>query len=764
MRTVVDRPFSWVTASAWGAAGLTALGLAVDLAHWPPGTERLGRGFLVAALGAWGLMLACQVRLRSVTARNNVAYTALFERHPQPILLADNATFDIVAVNDAANEKYGYSNDEFAALSIFDLHHPQDRDEVRAAWANAVETSSTVRRVTTHVAKDGTAFAVEVVLSPVLTLDQRSVRMTVVTDVTERDDALADTRQSGARYRQIVETAREGVLTVDTDMVVSAVNQRAADMLGYRTDELVGHRMSEFYGVDGPATTRFDAVAREQGRLRGERETTLRRKDGTIVCVLLNESPLMDKHGRYAGQLGVLTDLTERKWFEAKLAFQAVHDPLTGLPNRLLLVDRLQLALERAEQGSSAVAVLLVDIDGFAGVNTSLGHEGGDRVLVEIARRLAGSVRAKDTVARFGGDEFVIVSEGTGCFAGRLVDRVRLALSVPCTVGGVGLDITAGIGVAVGQEGDLPGTLLHGATVALVNAKAKGRDGTEFLTEALRATSKRHLATVSDLRQAVERQEFSLRFQPVVALADERIIGAEALVRWEHPVRGTLDPQEFIAVAEETGIIDSIGQWVIEETCRRLAAWQRLVPELSMSLNISARQLTTGKLDGIVGDAIVASGVDPSGLALEITESFLMDDAELAVRTLTALRETGVGISIDDFGTGYSSLSRLNRFPLDILKIDQSFVAGLPDDAYDGALVAAVIAIAGALNLSVVAEGVENGAQAKTLLNLGCECAQGYHFHRPLTAEDFEAALVPTGCAPAVGTRESARTAAFYDH
>lgn len=744
MRTVADRPFRWVTTSSWGAAALTALGLGVDVGHWAPGPAWLGRALLFAALGVWGFVLACHVRLRSVTAHNDLAYTTLFERHPQPILLADAATFDIVAVNGAASAKYGYSNEEFAALSIFDLHRPQDRDEVRTAWAEEVETIPAPRRVTTHVAKDGTGFAAEV-LSAVLELDQRSVRMTVVTDVTERDDALADTRQSGARYRQIVETAREGVLTIDTDMVVSAVNQRAADMLGYRTDELVGHRISEFYGIDGPATARFDAVSRRQGQLRGERETTLRRKDGTIVCVLLNESPLIDKEGRYAGQLGVITDLTERKWFEAELAFQAVHDPLTGLPNRLLLVDRLQLALERAERISSDVAVLLVDIDEFAGMNTSHGHDGGDQMLVEVACRLAGNVREEDTVARFGGDEFVVVSEGTGRFAGRLADRLRAALSVPYSVGGAEVGITTGIGVAVGQKGDLPGTLLHGAAVALVKAKAKGRGGTEFLTEGLRTTSRRRLATVSDLRQAIERQEFSLRFQPVVTLADERIIGAEALVRWEHPTRGILNPQDFISVAEEIGIIDPIGQWVIEETCRRFADWQQLVPELSMSLNISPRQLTAGAFGGIVGDAIDASGVDPSRLALEITESFLMDDAELAVRTLTALHETGVRISIDDFGTGYSSLSRLNRFPVDILKIDQSFVAGLPDDAYDTALVAAVLAIAGALDLSVVAEGVENEAQAKTLLDLGCRCAQGYHFHHPLTAEDFEAALVPAG-------------------
>ncbi len=611
MRIVADRPFRRVTIMAWTAAGLTALGLSLDVLRrwWDLGL--LGRASLIAALIAWGFMLAMRLRVRSVSANNDKVYAALFEGHPQPILLADNHTLAIVAVNNAAREKYGYTDAGFENLSIYDLHCPEDRESVRSTWAalgEAVnETVSKARRVGTHVAKDGTTFAAEV-LTTTLDLQGRLLRMEVVDDVTDRDAAFADTRESGARYRQIFETAKEGILIVDADSSISMVNERGAEMLGYSIEELVGHRISEFKGAAGAEFARTAAVQRTEGKLAGERETTLRHKDGTIVSVLLNQSPLLDRNGLYAGQLGMITDLTERKGFEDELAFRAIHDPLTGLPNRLLLVDRLQLALGRARPGQAGVAVVYVDVDGFKDVNIAHGNHVGDQLLTAMASRLSGNVRERSTIARFGGDEFVIVADDAGAFAQGLADRVRASLAAPYVVGGAQIEVTVSMGVAVGHNGDRADTLLRAADMALLQAKANGRNRTEFFTEALRATSKQKLAVVSDLRRAVERSEFSLRFQPVVSLADERIIGAEALIRWEHPTRGTLDPGEFISVAEETGLIDPIGRWVIEETCRRFADWQRIAPHLSMSLNVSAKQLSAGVLNETVRDAIASSG------------------------------------------------------------------------------------------------------------------------------------------------------------
>ena len=746
-RRLADRLFRQVTIVTWTASALTAMGLCADLIFR---TELgpLRRATLIAALGVWGFVFWLRRRLRSVSGELGDGYALLFESHPQPILLADVDTLEIVSVNNAARVKYGYSDAEFAALSIFDLHRPEERESVRAVWAGLGESVRKARRVGNHVAKDGTAFPAEV-LTTTLELGERSVRMEVVTDVSEKDAALAEIKESGARYRQIVDTAKEGILIVDADMAISVVNERAATMLGYSAEELVGRGISEFYGGGGAEFAQASGVGRAAGETAGERETTLRRKDGSLVSVLLNESPLLDRKGHHVGQLGMITDLTERKGFEDELAFRVIHDPLTGLPNRLLLVDRLMLALARAKHGEPDVAVVSLDVDGFKDVNTAHGHTGGDQLLTAVAGRLSGSVRDRDSVARFGGDEFVVISDGSGRFAETLADRLRKAMAAPFSVGGAQVNITVSMGVAVGRYGDSPATLLRSADMALLQAKAGGRDRTEFYTEALRATSEERLSIVSDLRRALDRDEFSLRFQPVVSLVDGTIVGAEALIRWEHPERGTLSPADFIGVAEETGLIDPIGQWVIEETCRRFATWQRLAPDMSMSLNISARQFGAGTLDSIVRDAIVASGVDPSHLALEITEGVLMDDVEFAADTLSVLRKTGVTISVDDFGTGYSSLSRLKELPIDILKVDRTFVAGLPEDAYDTALVGAVLSIAESLDLSVIAEGVEKEAQAFALLGLGCHKAQGFLFYRPLTAKDFEAELIASRAARA---------------
>ncbi len=369
-------------------------------------------------------ILAGTTRLRAVLARNHTVYAALFEDHPLPIFVVDSATLDLVAVNEAARVTYGYSPEEFAVMSVLDLHPPEDRADVRAGWADPDEAAVRRRGVATHMAKDGRVFATEVV-STQLRLRGRQVRMTVVTDVTDRDNALADTEQCGLRYRQIVETAKEGVLTIDTDMAISSANQHAADLLGYPIDQLVGHPLAQFSGGDRRDSAQAQAVRQIEARQTGERETTLRRSNGTIVSVLMNQSPLLDKAGHYAGQLGMITDLTERNGLAHELAFRGVHDPLTGLPNRLLLVDRLELALGRATPGAGAVAVACVDVDAFKDVNTAHGHDGGDQILVEMAARLTGVVGLGDTVARFGGDEFVVICEGRGPFAERLAERIE---------------------------------------------------------------------------------------------------------------------------------------------------------------------------------------------------------------------------------------------------------------------------------------------------------------------------------------------------
>ncbi len=607
-------------------------------------------------------------------------------------------------------------------LTLLDLHRPEDREVVRAEWAALAEGQLDEHRAARHVTKSGTEFSVELSSSS-LHIAGRSVRLMVVTETGADSPVLKDKPETSARYRQVVDTAHEGVLTVDSEMAISDANQPTADMLGYPIDELIGRPMAEFYGPGMADTASREAQQRAAGMLAEKREATLQDKEGLPLPVVINESPLLDTEGNYEGQLSMIADLTERHGLQEKLAFQALHDPLTGLPNRLLLAERLQLALEPATVGHGGVAVALVDIDGFRMVNTAHGTGGGDALLLEAARRMSATVDEGDTVARFGGNEFAVISEHSGdsaTAAQLLADRLRAGLTGPCPIGNTQVPFTVSIGGALGRRGDRPGTLLRSADMALMKAKTSGGDRTEFFTRALAAASRRRLAIASDLRHALERGEFSLRFQPVVALADRTIVGAEALVRWEHPRRGTLNPAEFITVAEETGAIGPIGQWVIEETCRQFAEWQPLAPDLSVSANVSAHQITAGNLNEVVRNAVAATGMDASHLTLEITESVLMDDVALSRAVLASLRATAVKISVDDFGTGYSSLSYLNTFPLDALKIDQSFVAGIPGDSCDTALIEAIVAIAAALGLSVIAEGIEKQAQATTLMGLGC--------------------------------------------
>lgn len=745
MRVVSELRSRSVTAVASIAITLTILTLIVISFSFLNSVAWLAPVFLIGDLMAWGLLLVLSHRFRSGTARNHGWYEMMFENHPTPILLSDSATFEIVATNRAASKKYGYNAIEFCALSVFDLYDSCEHIDIERTWLKGLDnTDRVVLQIDNQITKDGMKFKAELYTVP-LVLDERRLQMTVVTDVTERDDALTTSHASASRYNQIVDTAKEGIITVDADMAISSINRQASDMLGYSPDELVGRQFSEVSMLDETVSMESRTSNGDERIADGERETKLRDKDGLMVSVLLNESSLLNNNGGYAGQLTMITDLSERRGFEDELLFQSSHDPLTGLPNRLLLADRLQLALGRATQAEGGVAVVFIDLDNFKGVNTVYGQAIGDSVLVEVATRLSGAVRERDTVARFGGNEFAVVAEGVGLFSESLLTLLRDALAPPCMIDGSLVNFTTSMGLAVGRLGDRPIAILHDADLALMQAKAVGGDTASHFTEGLRSASRLRLSTAADLRRAIERHEFSLRFQPVVSLTNGGIVGAEALIRWEHPRRGTLGPSDFITIAEETGIIIQIGQWVIEETIKQLVGWQKVVPGLEVSLNISARQLMAGGLSEIIRHAVDESGIDPSYLSLELTESVLMDDVEFSCSELMSLRETGVTISIDDFGTGYSSLSYLNKFPIDILKIDQSFVAHLPDQPSEVALVQAILALAKSLNLSVIAEGVENSAQAMTLFNLGCLKAQGYYFYRPLTTDEFELALAHQG-------------------
>ena len=447
-----------------------------------------------------------------------------------------------------------------------------------------------------------------------------------------------------------------------------------------------------------------------------------------------SDGPLIVRAVRYA---------IERKRAEAELAYQALHDGLTGLPNRSLFIDHLQLALAQASRSNGRLAVLFLDLDGFKIINDSLGHDAGDAVLVNIAERLRVTARAGDTVARFGGDEFTILCPGMDAplAIANLARRIGEAIARPLQVGNHDYTITASIGIALSATGlEAPGALVRDADAAMYRAKERGRGRAEFFDSALRDRADRRLRTETDLRGALERNEFVLHFQPQVRLAGGVIDGVEALVRWRHPARGLLPPAEFIALAEETDLIVPLGAWVIAEACQQVDAWQRTCQrELQLSINLSPRQLDARELHAHVLDAIERTSLARHQVCFEITETAVLRDDPATTAALRQLKDLGVRLAIDDFGIGHASLASLKRFPIDIIKIDRSFTAGAGADRIDTAILHAVVGLARELGLTVIAEGVEREDQAVFLRALGCSHAQGYHYGRPQPLDQLAA-------------------------
>ena len=440
----------------------------------------------------------------------------------------------------------------------------------------------------------------------------------------------------------------------------------------------------------------------------------------------------------------VLADALERHSADEALRHRVLHDSLTGLPNRLSFVDSLRDALRRSIASGSPVGILFLDLDHFKLINDSIGHHAGDDLLQAVAPRLRAHLRPGDIVARFGGDEFGILVDRLADEdeAIAIADRVAVAFSEPYSMGGADHFVTASIGIAVarpsGREPVDAELLIRDADAAMYRAKERGRGRCEVFDAAMRARAVSRLETERELRHALGRKELELHYQPVIALGSGEIVGLEALVRWNHPRRGLLDPGEFVSIAEDSGLIEPIGRWVQETACRQALGWHELRPDqrpLDISVNLSARQVAHRDLAGSVREILTRTGLDPVNLRLEVTESVLVDESASATATLEALSEIGVRLVLDDFGTGYSSLAYLNRFPFDALKIDRSFVEGLGIEQERTAIVEAVIGMARALSLDAIAEGVENEAQLSELRRLGCDFAQGHLFSRPLAPQ-----------------------------
>jgi diguanylate cyclase (GGDEF)-like protein/PAS domain S-box-containing protein len=645
-------------------------------------------------------------------------------------------------VNRACERITGYTRDETLRMRIWDLVAPEYRAALEKNLTGEMQTFEVE-----VVAKDGRRVPLELKSRLVHRGHMPIGVQGIARDVSERRSAAEAMRESEERYALAALGSNDGLWDWDLRANKIFFSARWKEQLG-ATDSELGDDPDEWFGRvhhDDRERLFGDLSLHLEGRTPHlEVEHRVRHLDGSWRWMLVRGAAVRDAEGRAYRLAGSQTDITARKLAEEKLLHDALHDGLTGLPNRSLFMDRLGQALAfQQRRADYRFAVLYLDLDRFKTVNESLGHTAGDVLLVQVARRLSGIARPGDTVARLGGDEFALL---LGDFTDpdeplRTAGRAQEALAAPYDLDGTEVFVTASIGVAVGSQGySQPEELLRDADTAMYHAKDLGRARHAVFDPAMHEHARARLQMDTDLRRAIEREELRLRFQPVVSLRSGQIVGCEALVVWEHPTRGIIPPGDFISTAEETGLIVPIGRWALTQACQAAKAWNDAVargPGVYVAVNLSAKQLISNDLLEDVRGALASSGLEARRLKLEVTESAIMEQAGPAALLLTQLKALSVGLLLDDFGTGYSSLSYLHNFRFDTLKIDRSFVARLEQSGKEAEIVRTIVSLARALQMEVVAEGVENAAQARQLQTLQVDSAQGYWFSRGLDAKAF---------------------------
>jgi diguanylate cyclase (GGDEF)-like protein/PAS domain S-box-containing protein len=648
-----------------------------------------------------------------------------------------------------------YANDRLCEIFGMD---PAEVDGWQ--WLERVDPDSRapLLQVAESLAAGGGRVALDIKLTP--DAGARWVRIHVATVTEDRrfvgaiDDVSAEVEARNelalreAEYRVLAEHSGDCLSRHDLEGRYLYVSPASESMLGYKPEELLGRTAGElgFIHPDDVAAVgalKADVVGGDIGNTTAAWQVV--RPDGTIRWVETAVRAVPDAQGRPYQVVAVTRDVSERKDAEKRLAHQALHDALTGLPNRALFLDRLEHALARAERHSGGIAVMFVDLDRFKLINDSFGHAAGDRLLCDVAERLRRVLRPADTIARFGGDELTVLCEDLDGEAGAraIAERIAELFEEPFVVEDGEAFLQASVGIALAGDGATPEDLIRDADAAMYRAKDRGRARIEVFDEAMREDARERVATESALRRAIERDELRIHVQPIVRLGDEALVAFEALVRWEHPERGLVPPGDFIPLAEETGLIVPIGKWVIREVCRTLRRWddEHGNDWVPCSVNLSVRHLQQPDLVATVRAALEEHGIPPRRLVLEITESAVMENGSGTVETLEELRELGVRLALDDFGTGYSSLAHLHRFPLDVLKIDRSFTATLNADHQGASIAGAIVSLAQALGLETVAEGIEDADQQEELTRLGCTYGQGFHFSRPMPPSAFDERL-----------------------
>lgn len=686
-------------------------------------------------------------RLERVRASED-RYRILFDSGPHATFVLRRCDRVVLDWNAAAERTLGWTRGDVLDRAVDGLGLCEMGCQFAARLMSlAPILSSDVVETTLH-ARDGRLVEVEVQGLEML-LGATPAVLVMLRDVTAQRIAERSEQESAARFQAFFNHAGIAVQLLTIDGTITRANPACREMLGYAPDELIGESMTRLLCLDGDpaipdAFAELVTAARETVTL----ETQFRHKDSSLVWGQVTLAVV--SHGDERRLMVMLQDATERKRMEQELIRQAFEDDLTGLANRALFRDRLHHALERRARTCADVAVLLLDLDGFKRVNDSLGHAAGDALLRTIAQRIANTVRAGETVARLGGDEFAIVIESMQHDEDTqaLADRLLRVISAPVDVVGREVVVSVSIGIALAQVDEDGDAVLRNADTAMYSAKTSGKQCARLFDPSMHARALVWLEVEQDLRRAVVAQEFELFYQPLLKLGSGALRGFEALLRWRHPSRGIISPAEFLAVAEETGLVIPIGRWVLREACCRAATWPEESGSLpSISVNVAPRQLEYEHFVDDVRDALTITGLRPDRLVLEITESQIMRAPDLAKNRLQAIRELGVRIAIDDFGTGYSSLSHLQFFPVDELKIDRTFVARLEDGERGASFVRTMVALARSLGVEVVAEGIERQAQQDFLTNLGCDTGQGYLFSRPIESKELAAYVAELGVA-----------------
>lgn len=675
-------------------------------------------------------------------------YRTLVEQLPVVTFVAKfGEEFNDIYVSPQIEALLGFTQKEWLENPIlwYERLHPDDKDRWDVEFARTLTLDEEFRSIYRFVARDGHVVWVRGEVKIVRDEWGRPLYVQGVGfDITELKRVEEDLRRAEEKYRNIFENAAEGIFQTTVDGQYLSANPALIRIYGYDSvEELTADitNISNQLYVDPKRRTEFVRLLQTNDRVM-DFESQIHRKDGAIVWVSENARVVRDGNNAFLYYEGTAADITQRKAAEQQLVHNAFHDRLTGLANRALFMDRLTHLIDRTGRRRSHVyAVFFLDIDRFKIINDRLGHSAGDRLLLAVSQRLLRCVRACDTVARLGGDEFAILLEDIRNMdeAISVAGRIGTELAAPFEMEGEAIFTSASIGIALRPEGaSSADSMLRDADIAMYQAKARGRAGHEVFVPQMQEGVRARLQLEADLRWAVERREFQLHYQPIVNLLTGRLAGFEALLRWKHPIRGWVSPAEFIPLAEETGFILAIGEWVIAEACRQLQRWQEQFPELSplqISVNVSGRQFSNPNLIEQIRNALTETGSDPTCLKLEITESSIMENSDAATEMLQQAQDLGISKSLDDFGTGYSSLSYLHRLPIDTLKIDRSFVSpiGFPGENLE--IVRTIINLAHNLGKDVVAEGIETEQQWTELRTMGCEYGQGFYFSRAVDGE-----------------------------